>query len=104
MTDATFERVSRSDKRIYGPRKLLLCGFDADTQAKFNSLLEMLGLSALPRVWAAQAQGEVELGQLMSLEDGSGKGQSSESWKLKDLLEALAKERDAMRQKRSRKK
>lgn len=73
----TFQKVSDSDKRLYGPRKLVLCGFEPGVQAKFGTLLEMLGFKDLPRVWAGSAQSDIAIGQLMALEDGSGKGQSS---------------------------
>jgi len=33
MTDGEFQKVSRTDKPLYGPRKLLLCGFAADAQS-----------------------------------------------------------------------
>jgi hypothetical protein len=77
MTNATFEKVSRSKKPIYGPRKLLLCGFDPADQLKFNTLLEMLGLAELPRVWGTVEQKEASLAQLMGLKDGTGQGKPS---------------------------
>jgi hypothetical protein len=57
MNDAAFEKVSSTDKPLYGPRKLLLCGFSQSVQPKFNTLLELLGLSAIPRVWVTEAHG-----------------------------------------------
>jgi len=43
MTDAKFEKVSRTDQPLYGPRKLLLCGFSQSVQPNFNTLLELIG-------------------------------------------------------------
>jgi hypothetical protein len=40
MNDAKFEKVSRSDKTLYGPRKLLLCGFADAAQPKFLTVLQ----------------------------------------------------------------
>lgn len=77
MTDAKFEKVSRSEKCIYGPRMLVLCGFEPLVQSKFDRLLEMLGLADLPRVWAGTVQADLPLGQLVGLEDGSGHGEPS---------------------------
>jgi len=77
MTDADFKKVSRSDKPLYGPRKLLLCGFDAEAQAKFIKLLDMIGLPEIPLVWVADDQAEVHVGELVQLEDGAGAGNSS---------------------------
>ena len=50
MTDGEFQKVTRSDAALYGPRKLLLCGFAADIQPKFSTLLEMIGLAEMPLV------------------------------------------------------
>ncbi len=36
MNEAKFEKVSQSDKPLYGPRKLLLCGFSQSVQPNFN--------------------------------------------------------------------
>jgi hypothetical protein len=44
MTEAGFEKISRSDDALYGPRKLLLCGFPAGAQSTFATLLEMVGI------------------------------------------------------------
>ena len=47
MTDAKFEKISQSDKPLYGPRKLLLCGFSQDVQPNFRKLLELIGLAEI---------------------------------------------------------
>lgn len=69
---STFEKVSRSEKLLYGPRKLLLCGFGAEPRKKFNSLLGLVGLADVPRVWVATEQGAMALADLLELADGSG--------------------------------
>ena len=38
MGDAAFEKVTTSDKPIYGPRKLMLCGFSSGAQSNFESV------------------------------------------------------------------
>lgn len=73
----TFEKVTASDKPMYGPRKLLLCGFPADAQPKFKTLLKMIGLSDLPEIWVATAQAGLRLTDLLDLSDGTGEGVSS---------------------------
>ncbi|CAB1063066.1 hypothetical protein D1BOALGB6SA_7849 [Olavius sp. associated proteobacterium Delta 1] len=78
MTDADFQKVSQSDNLLYGPRKLLLCGFAADIQAKFIKLLDMIGLSPLPLVWVTEYQAGMTVGELVQLEDSTGTGVSSE--------------------------
>jgi hypothetical protein len=78
MTDATFEKVSPSDQLLYGPRKLLLCGFSESVQPNFNKLLEIIGLSEIPKVWITDSQADINLGELMALPDNTGFGVSSE--------------------------
>ena len=78
MTDgATFQKVSRSNQRLYGPRKLLLCGFEADAQPIFMKLLALLKITDLPTVWATEDQVELRLAELLELPDKSGWGISS---------------------------
>ena len=77
MTDSGFQKVTQSDEALYGPRKLLLCGFAADVQPKFISLLEMIGLSAIPLVWVTEDQAKTHVGELVQLENGTGTGASS---------------------------
>ena len=78
MTDSGFQKVSQSDNLLYGPRKLLLCGFAADVQSKFIKLLDMIGIAQLPLVWVSKDQADVTVGELVQLEDGAGSGVSSE--------------------------
>lgn len=77
MTDATFEKVSPSDKPLYGPRKLLLCGFAEKVQPNFAKLLELIELADIPLIWATDDQAGALVGELMALEDGAGFGQPS---------------------------
>ena len=78
MTDAKFEKVSRTDQPLYGPRKLLLCGFSQSVQPNFNKLLELIGLSEIPKVWVTNNQADIQVCELLKLEDCSGWGVSSE--------------------------
>ena len=72
-----FEKITHSDNQLYGERKLLLCGFDAKSQTKFLTLLEMVALKDLPVVWVASNQDSEILADLMELPAGSGTGTSS---------------------------
>jgi hypothetical protein len=78
MTDGEFQKVSRTDKPLYGPRKLLLCGFAVDAQSKFIALLGMIGLPELPLVWVTEDQANLRLGELVRLDNDSGSGLSSQ--------------------------
>lgn len=78
MADATFEKVGLSEERLYGARKLLLCGFPAAAQAKFKTLLGMIGIDAVPLVWVGIQDVRETVGGLIARPDGSGEGAGSE--------------------------
>lgn len=78
MTDGTFERVQRSDKCMYGPQKLLLCGFSEPAQAPFASLLKTAGLPDVPVVWVDEESQHRTLSELLNQPAGSGAGRGSE--------------------------
>ena len=78
MSDGNFEKVSKSDDVLYGPRKLLLCGFSNSVQPNFTKLLELIDLSDIPKVWVTESQADIAVGELTQLEDNSGWGVSSE--------------------------
>jgi len=77
MTDATFEKITLSDKPLYGPEKLIVCGFSANSQPKFEAVINMAGLAQVPLVWALESQAGTRLSELAGLPSGSGKGASS---------------------------
>jgi len=77
MTDATFEKVTLSDKPLYGPEKLIVCGFSATVQPKFEAVLGMAGLQEVPLVWALDNQLETRLSELAALPSGTGRDESS---------------------------
>ncbi|MGE0083732.1 MAG: DUF3783 domain-containing protein [Desulfococcaceae bacterium] len=78
MNSIGFETVSQSDRFLYGPRKLLVCGFPAEVQSKFIQLLEMTGFNDLPTVWISRNQAGEKVGTLAGLPDKSGWGVSSD--------------------------
>jgi len=77
MTDATFQKVEKSEKRMYGPPCLLICGYRADEQEQIFSLIETCGLSGRPVVFAGEGDAEKTLGDLARAEPGKGRGASS---------------------------
>ena len=75
--NATFEKLTSTDKRLYGPQKLLLCGFPAKAHSAFQSILEMSGLGDVPVVWVSREQANETVSNLMSLPSGNGTGVDS---------------------------
>jgi hypothetical protein len=78
MTDGTFEKVQHSDTRMYGPPKLLLCGFPASAQDKFMGVLKMAGIHHIGLLWANETHEQTPLADLIALPDGSGAGMGSD--------------------------
>lgn len=78
MTKSKFEKLTRSNKPLYGSRKVLLCGFAAKAQPKFMAVLKMAGLETTPMVWATSEQGETCVCDLLELPDQTGRGTSSD--------------------------
>jgi len=78
MTEkSTFEKVTRSEKILYGPRRPLLCGFGAEAQKKFDTILVTVGIADVPKVWVTGEQRAAPLADLLELAAGSGTGTSS---------------------------
>jgi hypothetical protein len=77
MTNGTFEKVQRSDQPMYGPRKLLLCGFPAAAQPAFLDVLKLAGLEGIPVVWASEEKENDTLAALLTHSDGNGMGNDS---------------------------
>jgi hypothetical protein len=74
---SSFEKIERSDRNLYGPRKLVLCGFSADAQSKFKTLLEIIGIRNLPLVWATSEDADSTIADLLQLENDTGAGSDS---------------------------
>ena len=83
MSEAGFEKMSASDKPMYGPRKLLICGFSAEIQPHVVKLLEVIKLSDIPRIWVTAEHADAPISEVLALEDNTGWGVSS------DLLRAI---------------
>ncbi len=75
--DASFEKVSTSDTPLYGPRRLMLCGFPGGAQPKFEIVLKAVSLQNVPKVWVTDDQADTPLSELLTLADNTGAGISS---------------------------
>jgi len=78
MSDAEFEKIGSSDQPMYGPRKLLVCGFSAETQPKLVKLLEIIGLADIPRIWVTGDHAGRPISDVLALDDDTGRGISSD--------------------------
>ncbi len=78
MSKSTFTKLSQTDEPLYGPRKLLLCGFSAEVRSKFLKVMEMAGLADVPIGWAGGEDADLLLSDLMSRPGDSGRETDSE--------------------------
>jgi hypothetical protein len=76
-TAASFKKLSRSDDLLYGPRKILLCGFSSSEQDSFTSLIHQAGLRDAPLVWVAADRADMLVSDLLRLPDRTGLGEVS---------------------------
>jgi hypothetical protein len=77
MNDGSFERVTDSDAILYGPRKILFCGFPAPTHDALGALLKMVGISDAGAIWVSAEQAAETMAALFEKPDGFGKGEES---------------------------
>lgn len=77
MTEGTFEKISGSDKPMYGPRKILFCGFSKEAQANLVTVLGLADMAAVETVWVLEEQDQNLLSDLLSLPDRTGWGKPS---------------------------
>lgn len=74
----SFEKVERSDRTLYGSRKLVLCGFPPEAQSKFKALLQMIGIRNLPLVWVTSDTMNSTIAELLQQENDTGEGLKSD--------------------------
>ncbi len=75
--DNGFAKIEQTERQMYGPRKLLLCGFTAQQQPVLTEALSAAGLGDIGCVFVGDAHLNMTLGELMDLPDHTGAGTSS---------------------------
>jgi hypothetical protein len=69
---ATFTKVSRTEDRLYGPRKLLICGFPLAERSVFLEIMKLAEIEDVPTVWVESEQADDIIKDLFVLSDMSG--------------------------------
>ena len=77
MKKGSFQKIEKSKERMYGPRKLLVCGYSVEEQQPFVNFLETTGFGDLPVVFVHDEQENLTLKQLLEKPHKSGAGRSS---------------------------
>ena len=75
--EGTFQKVEKTDTRMYGPRGVLVCGYPAADHPFFLSLLEKTGLMDVPVIFVSGEAASAGLGELLALDDRHGEGTDS---------------------------
>lgn len=78
MSDGDFQAVGTSDERMFGPRKIIVCGFSADDQEAFREMTAAAGMAAMPMVFAGAGEAAATLGEIVGMPEGTGEGQASD--------------------------
>jgi hypothetical protein len=77
MEKGEFQKVSKSEERMYGPWKLLVCGYPVEDQGPFLSFLEALNFKDLPVVFVTEEDLQLSLETLLNRGDKKGFGVAS---------------------------
>lgn len=62
-----FNRIERSDKKMYGPRGLLVCGYPEEERNIFIDFISKLDMEALPVIFSVNTDIERSVGELLTL-------------------------------------
>ena len=74
----TFQKVKKSNTRMYGSRGILVCGYSLTEQSPFLSLLAQAGFQDLSVVFVTSSQSMHTLKELLALPNRSGHGEESD--------------------------
>lgn len=72
-----FKKVESTQKRLYGPRKLLICGYPEEERKIFLQMLEKIQMSNISVVFARSEDLENTLEEILALDHLVGFNQSS---------------------------
>jgi hypothetical protein len=78
MEQGEFQKVGKSEERMYGPLKVLVCGYPVQAQVPFLSLLEAAGLKEVPVIFVTKEDLQSSLSTLLDRSHKAGFGMDSE--------------------------
>jgi hypothetical protein len=67
-----FNRIDRSDKKMYGPRGLLVCGYPEEERNIFMDFISKLDMKDVPVVFTGNTDIEKTVGALLTLKHKEG--------------------------------
>jgi hypothetical protein len=74
----SFTKIAKSEKRMYGPKELLVCGYPEEERAGFIKLTDKVGLGSIRVIFATSHDLGTSIGDILSHENKVGlKGESN---------------------------
>ena len=73
MSDNTFKKVGKTEKMLFGPRAILVCGYDPKEQQAIVEFIEALRIDSVPVIFAASDNAGAQLKELFTQPDQTGK-------------------------------
>lgn len=70
-----FQKVGESNKRLYGPRCLLVCGYAGDERERVKHVLCEKTFGRIPVVFSTEADRQTRVGEMVTRNHLSGEGQ-----------------------------
>lgn len=70
--------VKATDKVLYGPRRVLVCGYAQADQLALLAMMARFGFADVPAVFAAAAEADRTLDEILALPPGHGQGADSD--------------------------
>jgi hypothetical protein len=77
MNEGTFQKMAPSEKPMYGPKGLVICGFPPAEHAPLADALDQIGFNDRPYIFAVETDLAKTLKEVFSAEDRSGMGNPS---------------------------
>ena len=74
----TMRKVGQSSKKMFGPRKLLVCGYPETQQQALLSLLKKSRLTSVPVIFATNIDIQRTLKEVLESDDRHGQGEASD--------------------------
>lgn len=74
---ASFSRVTRTSQPLYGPRRVLICGFTVEGQAFLDNVVSAAGIPNLDLVYARSSDLEMTLQDILAQSARTGRGEPS---------------------------
>jgi hypothetical protein len=75
--DGRLQPVEATEAVLYGPRRVLVCGYTPADQLALLAMMADSGFSDLPAVFADAAEAKMTLAQVLDLPAGHGQGAAS---------------------------